>query len=122
MNGLHQAGGVVVLSGDAARCALELVLSAIRSRQRNGLPTSRHHAALAQALADAINAESDTGHSDVREPQPAHHEWMTVTDAAHTLGLSERQVRRLAPRLGGRKTGRQWLLDTQAVREHQEQL
>lgn len=119
--GLMRVGGVVVLSGPAARCALELVLSAVRSRQRNGLPAARHHVALAQALADATM--SANGHADTPEPEPVDDQpTMTIPVATQLLGLSERQVRRLAPRLGGRKAGRQWLLDTQAVREHREAL
>lgn len=120
--GLHRVGAVVVLTGPAARTVLDLVLVAIRSRQRNGMPASRHHVLLAQVLGNALT-ESPRGSTDVRTAAAPHYEpeqYMTVTEAADALRLSHRQVRRLASRLGGRKSGRDWLLDRQAVIEHQE--
>jgi hypothetical protein len=44
-------------------------------------------------------------------------EW-TVRRAADFLGLSQRRTQELAAQLGGRKVGRQWLLDELAVREY----
>ena len=122
MDGLHRVGGVVLLHGAAVRCALEVTVTLMRGRQLDGRPTSRQHRELAQTLADAL-AASDTGHSDVRPKRLAHHQVqqdITVAEAAKLLNLSPRQVCRLAPRLGGRKSGGQWRLDHQAVTEHAE--
>jgi hypothetical protein len=41
----------------------------------------------------------------------------TVRRAADYLGLSERRVQERAIELGGRKVGRQWILDEVAVRQ-----
>lgn len=40
-----------------------------------------------------------------------------LVEAAARLGLTDRQVRRLAPRLGGKKIGGRWLIDEQALVE-----
>jgi len=45
---------------------------------------------------------------------------VTIEDAARQLALSERQVRRLAPKLNGRKINGQWLIDQDAINEHKE--
>ncbi len=117
--GLHVAGGVVVLSGAAARAAADALLIAVRSRRVNGLPRSAHYDAIAAALV------SVAGHRDVPKPAAAqpigmdtNPPTMPVPDAARHLGLSTRQTRRLAPKLGGRIVGGRWLLDAQAVAEH----
>jgi hypothetical protein len=117
--GLTVVGAVVVLTGPAARAAAECVLIAIRSRRVNGLPRSSHYDAIAAALVAAA------GQSDDPKTAAAQHERMVtnpptvpVPDAAREIGLSVRQTRRLAPKLGGRIIGGRWLLDAQAVAEH----
>jgi hypothetical protein len=117
--GLLAAGPVVVLTGPAARAAADALLIAIRSRRVNGLPRSAHYDAIAAALVSAA------GQSDGRKTTAAQHERMEINpptvpvpDAARDLGLSVRQTRRLAPKLGGRIVGGRWLLDAQAVAEH----
>ena len=120
--GLMRVGGVVVLTGPAARSALQAVKIAIRSRRANGAPESRDYAELAVALADAVTAAD--GHPAVRETvemlpskeQPT----MTADDAAQVLGVGVRHACRLAPRLGGHKIAGRWFLDEQAVVEHGE--
>ncbi len=118
--GLLAVSGVVVLSGDALRAALDCAVIAIRTRQRNGQPT-RSYQALADQLAGAMSA---TGQSDGRQPGTCDaapvqlSPDMPLAEAARELGLSERQTRRLARRLGGQKIGGRWLLDSAAVREH----
>ena len=54
------------------------------------------------------------------EAPPEQTEHVTTTQAAKTLGCSERTVQRLAARLGGRKIGGRWLLDPVALAEHLE--
>jgi hypothetical protein len=46
--------------------------------------------------------------------------WITVADAVTLLGLSPRQITAMAPKLGGRKVGRRWLLDEAEVLEEAE--
>lgn|GEM_PF-3924417 len=41
--------------------------------------------------------------------------WITVPDAAAMLGLSIRQTTALAPKLGGRKAGKRWMLPVDVV-------
>lgn len=117
-DGLFAVGPVVVVTGPAARATLDCVLIATRTRRLNGLPHSTLYTALTEALRTAVSVD---GQTDVRETVAAHPELMPtvpVSTAAGRLGLSHRQTRRLAPRLGGRRIGRRWLLDEQAIREH----
>ena len=120
--GMIAVGGVVVLTGAAAKAAADALLIAVRSRRVNGLPRSVQYEQLAAALVSAA------GHSDGRDSAAAHHERMTITaatpptmpveDAAALLGLSKRQTRRIAAeRLGGRIIAGRWLCDAQAVAE-----
>ncbi|MFX1757245.1 helix-turn-helix domain-containing protein [Rhodococcus sp. As11] len=106
------APGVLLLTGDAVQALAYAVQVAQRARQRNGLPPSRALAALASAA-----GQQDTEPASALETEP---EWITTEEAARMLGISDRQARRLAPRLGGRLTGGRWLLDRRAVTEHQE--
>lgn len=117
--GLLHAGPVVVVSGPAARACLDCVAIAVRTRRQNGLPNSSVYLALAEALRKAVSAY---GHWDVREAPVVQHveHPMTVKEAADMLNRSTRQITRLAERLGGRKIGGRWLLDAQAVREHED--
>lgn len=119
MNGLTRVGGVVVISGTAARTLCEAVLIAERARRSSGLPVSRDYSTLAAELHAAVSA---SGQSDVRavpDPDPDVVEpTVPIEQAAAELGLSKRQTRRLAPVLGGRIVGGRWLLDQQAIREH----
>jgi hypothetical protein len=122
------AGGVVILSGEWLEAAREAMMIAARTRHHNGLPASATQTALACALNTAANASTLTpvsanGRSDVREIElcqriPHEQPTVTISDAAQQLGLSDRQVRRLAAELGGRKIAGSWLLDQDAINEH----
>lgn len=119
-NSVIVAGGVVVLTGPALRTTLSALLIAAKARSINGLPSSNALTEIAQAVADAMAA---TGQSDVRETEVAQHlpqqqPTMPIAEAAEKFGLSRRQTRRLAPKLGGKFIGGRWLLDEDAVREH----
>jgi hypothetical protein len=115
------AGTAVILTGESLKHALDAVLIAARARTRNGLSNSGSHLALAQALNAAMSA---SGHAVVRVTE----DWedhlqqepptVTVAEAARQLGLSERQTRRRAPQLGGKRIGGVWLLDQDAIDEH----
>lgn len=118
--GLTRVGGVVVLSGRTLRTAHDAVKIAARARRLNGLPDSSSYAALGGALAEAMAV---AGHSDDRrkvEVEVSGLQPMSVEEAAEQLGKSRRQIRRLAPKLGGHRIGGRWVLDRQAVAEHQE--
>jgi hypothetical protein len=123
MSGLTRVGGVVVLTGEAVLAARDGAIIAMTHRRLSRLPDSSHLAAIAQACADAVMAAD--GQSDVPEPVVLQHftaEKPTVPlkEAAKRLRLSDRQTRRLAPQLGGKKFGNRWFLDEQALREHLE--
>lgn len=121
-SGVLTAGGAVILTGPALRTALRAVLTATRARQRFDPPNSAY-AELAEHLLRAMSAE---GHPDVRHDDPLHtginEELPTVPidEAARQLGLSQRQTRRLAPKLGGKRVAGRWLLDQLAIDEHVE--
>ena len=82
------------------------------------MPASETYRELATALAQV---ESAAGHSDIREALAVQHfpvePMVPLVEAAARLGLTDRQVRRLAPRLGGKKIGGRWLIDEQALVE-----
>lgn len=118
--GLTTVGPVVILTGNAAQTAAQAVLIAIRARRLSGYSTT-HLDTIASALMTASGHTATTLSTiadsvDVPDVPPT----MPVPDAARFLGISKRQARRLAPGLGGRKVGGRWLLDPQAVTEHQE--
>lgn len=118
------AGTAVILTGEWVDAALQAVLIAARSRDRNGLRNSDAHLALAKALAAAMSAN---GHLAVHKPEVAQHypqlvPTVTIEAAAQQLNLSPRQIRRLAPKLGGKKIGGRWLLDEEAIDEHRKGL
>jgi len=119
---LYTVNGVLVLTGNMLAVLADALTKAERVRHTNGLPLTAGHAALADALRQAIQATA--GRADVREPPTVSrcpNEQLTVAQAAERLTLSTRQVRRLAPRLGGRiVNGHGWLLDGLAVTEYAE--
>lgn len=114
------AGGTVILSGAWVEATRQAVLIAVRARYRNGLPISASYSALTSALNTAVM--SANGHLAVRKTEvlqdlPHEHPTVTIDQAATQLGLSARQVRRIAAELGGRKIGGRWLLDQTAITE-----
>lgn len=124
LDGLVVAGEAVVLTGRALDAALQAAGIANRTRRVNGAPPSPAYLALAAAL---NQAKSVGGHPDVREPvgmQRFSHEHpaIPIVQAAQRLGLCERQVRRLAPRLGGRKVGGRWFVDERALDDYEEEM
>ena len=112
--------GIVLLHGDWLDVTLHAIAAAQRRRVQNGLPPGRAFSALAQAVAAAQQA---SGHADAANTPEAHdgvEPTVTVPEAAERLGLSDRQIRRIARRLGGKKTAGRWLMDDDAVREHED--
>lgn len=123
LEGLTVAGSAVVLTGSAAKAALQAVLVAIRSRKANGAGDSLAYTVLAHALGDAVSA---TGHADVREPVDSQDLWadeptVSVPEAARRLGIGERQMRRLArEKLEGRKRAGSWFVREQTLNDYME--
>lgn len=118
-SGLIRAGGIVVLSGPALRAARDCALIAVKHRKLSGVPYQTYEA-LACEFAAAVSA---AGHSDVRSPAVSKAVAVTqptvpLAEAAERLGISDRQARRLAPQLGGRRVAGRWLVDELALREH----
>ena len=118
-SGLVRAGGVVVLSGPALKAARDCALIAAKHRKRSGI-SCQNYEALACELAAAMAA---SGHSDVRSPSirkavPVEQPTVPADEVAARLHISDRQARRLAPRLGGRKIAGRWFVDETALREH----
>lgn len=108
--------GAVVVTGTALQTATDAVLIAIRSRRANGLPRS---ASLDDLAAAFITAMSPNGHVDVPNMAvPTQLPTVTIEEAAHRMNKSRRQVRRMAPKLGGRIIAGRWLLDETAIAEH----
>ncbi len=119
LDGLLAAGGAVVLTGAAAESALQAVRIAIRARRVNGLSDAPAYRALAAALNAARSA---TGRTDISEHVGGQdfpiEPTVPARAAARQLGVSDRHIRRLAPRLGGRKIAGRWFLDETALAEH----
>jgi hypothetical protein len=113
-------GSAVIISGNMLTTALRAVALADRTRRLNGMPDSGSNAALAQALRAAMAAggQSDVPKTPILHRVPQQHPTVTIEEAAHRLGLSRRQTRRLAPRLGGTMIAGRWLLDDDAIAEH----
>ena len=120
--GLTRVGGVVVLSGPALRSALQATLITIKNRNMSGLSTQPYEA-LACELNEAMAAD---GQSVVRPPAVSkaadvdEPPIVPIAEAAARLGISVRQARRLAPKLGGRKIAGSWFVDEPALRQHTE--
>lgn len=114
---VQQLGAAVLLQGPALLDVRYLLALGVRVVQsRDGItPHGRllHLQRVVEVAADeyrqnlALPAALDPG--DVREDR------CTTREAALTLGLSVRQVRRLAPQLGGVRHGRELLLERTAV-------
>ena len=123
--GLVVVGNVVVLSGDWLHLALKDAALATKYRRRDGVPETPQHREYVQRLSSAMTASVAVGgQSDIANPVAVEHypqqNFTTVEEAAKMLGLSRRQTRRLALKLGGRICAGRWLLDLDAVNEHLE--
>jgi hypothetical protein len=75
-----------------------------------------HQAAKAFDTAAVTAPERETAAITRAVTLESNSEW-TVRRAADYLRLSRRRVQELASKLGGRRIGRQWILDGVAVRE-----
>jgi len=120
IDGLTRVGGVVVLSGRTLRVMRDALAIALRARRLNGLPDSSSYVVIIAEINEAMAAHGQTDVRDDIDMQASVLQPMSVEEAAGALGISRRQARRLAPKLGGRRIGGRWMLGPQAVREHME--
>jgi hypothetical protein len=116
-------GNGKILLGDRAviDCYLS-VSSAIRNAQsRDGLNAPRRLVELEQGLEQEARLAAAAGRTDVREstflqPFPQNVEVIGTAEAGRWLGLSPRQVRRLADtELDGRKVAGHWTFNALTV-------
>lgn len=118
--GLVRVDRAVLVSDTAARVLLDALSIAARHRRMSGMSTDPY-LSLASALADVVAVDGQTVRQTPPAVQPlALRPTVTVAEAAEQLGVSRRTVRRIAPRLGGQRVGRAWMLDPIAVAEHLE--
>ncbi len=102
----------VLLTGPSIEAARYAVQVTRRARQRNNLPAAPQLDALWAAL-------SAGGHPASRDEHTGRGgDLLSVSAAAELLGCSNRTVRRLAPKLGGKLVSGRWVLSRQAVAEH----
>ena len=120
-SGLLRRGEFVILSGPELKAILECVLIAIRHRRRDGLPY-RAYEALACELHEALSAggQSDVRLRPISKPVPVEPPTVPIAEAAERLDVSDRQARRLAPKLGGQRIAGRWFVDELALRQHTE--
>ncbi len=122
LDGLHRHGPVVVLSGVALEPALRAVLIAARQGRLNGVRDSPAYTALATAFTQAM---ADNGHEHVGSETVvalciSDNSTVTIAEADPRLNRSQRPTRRRATELGGQKIGGRWLLDDDAIRQHEQ--
>lgn len=107
--------GAVLLAGADLAVARQAVKDAQRYRYLSGRPPSLAYDKFADALGMSATGQTDTPESAVEDSG-----YMSTEAAAEVLNCSTRQVRRLAPKLGGQRIGGRWLLDNSSVQEHRE--
>jgi hypothetical protein len=117
---VQRLGSAVLIQGPAVLELMRLaVLGAKLRSTRDGIAMPDSTRRLIQALADAAGDVAAGGQRDMAEdPDPAS--WqvvdgVTTKEVAGMLQLSQRQARRLAPALGGRKVGGVLLVDRDAA-------
>lgn len=114
---VQHLANAVVLSGPALADTYYLICAGIRYTRRNGYTPDRFRAL--QNTLGAAAAAAHTGHrDDAPTPTPAHspqEDLIGAQEAAHMLGLSKRQVQRIARSLDGRLAGGRWVFDRAAV-------
>jgi len=115
--------GLLLVSGPALTDLYYLASCGIRAAARNGYPTDRFEG-IRRAIRDAD--VSPTRHDDVAEEsldedsEGQDDEWIDVIAAADLLGLSRRQVQRLAKDGLGKRRGSSWTFSSSLVLAHKQ--
>lgn len=120
---VQQLGSAVLLQGRAVIDVHYLVAIGVReTTRRDGISPSPRLQALLKVLASAardLQAESAVGPADVRIEADAEPSTVlddtTTAEAATMLGISSRQVRRLAHELGGHQVRGAWIFPRGAI-------
>ena len=120
---VQKLGSAVLLQGPAVHDVCYLVGLGLKYRaMMDGCSPREHHRRLLALLTDAAISRpvSADGHADARQEvdlaESTRGDGPVQTDtAARMLGLTTRQVRRLADQLGGRRIGGTWVFDRAAV-------
>lgn len=120
---VQRLGSAVLLQGRAVIDVHYLVAVGVReTTRRDGISPSPRLKALLKVLASAahdLQAESAVGPADVRVEADAGSSTVldetTTAEAATMLGISSRQVRRLAPELGGHQIRGAWIFPRGAI-------
>jgi hypothetical protein len=113
--------GQILLRGAVVIDCWRAVSSAIRNAQRrDGLNPPARLITLERLLATEGQLATAAGRLDVREgtflpPFPQDVDVIAATQASRLLGLSPRQVRRLAPEFDGRNVAGHWTFDALTV-------
>jgi hypothetical protein len=116
--GLAAVGNCIVIAGDWLPVLARALQAAQERRRLNGLPPGRAYRQLALVIEAASAAP---GQTDQVKQVAAHADCeptLSVQEVSDLLGYSARHVRRMAPRLGGRRLGGRWKIDECSVREH----
>lgn len=118
-------GSAILLQRLAVLDAYYLISVGLRATRRNGAEPPVRMRALQQALslaAEQVRSTSAPGHHDVAPPRGgagcSTGDEIGTTTAATVLGLSTRQVQRLAADLDGRRVGGRWVFDQAAVHSY----
>jgi hypothetical protein len=106
------------LGGDDLRANLYCCAEVIRSRQRSGRPVPAWLRAHFSRLENQLRM-SLCGHkidcAARQDGQSSHADWISTAEAARHLGLSPRQVQRLALELDAQRVGSRLLFDREEV-------
>lgn len=120
---VQRVNDAVLVAGQALVDTAVLVAAGLHYQYRtDGISANPRLRNLANLYADAAAAVSASRHADVRgEPVSASSlaDEITTLEAAEMLGIGQRQMCRLAPLLGGRRTTAGWLVRRGAVAAHQ---
>lgn len=120
--GVQRLADAVVIQGAAVADLAYLVTLGLRYRtQVDGCAPSEPHRRLLAMLTDAslVPTADASGRADVRKPVPPAG-WVSVDSvgsemAGRMLGITGRQVRRVASEMGGRRVKGSWRFERAAV-------
>lgn len=120
---IRALGGALLVEGAEDLLLVKLSMHArVRARRQNGLATLDMGDAL--AAVEAALALSDKGSPDV-PPEPISEDsvqWIGSSHAAAILGCTQRNVRRIARSLDGRRAGRAWVFPEDSVQRYRTHL
>lgn len=114
-------GPAILVDGESLATLRWCAAVAVREKRRNGTRPGPLLDQLDQAAAQALAAAQRHDDTPTLDDQQPCDQWVSTRTVAEQLRCSPRTAQRLAARLDGRKVGGVWLIDPQAVNEHQAQ-